>query len=85
MWHKSDPGCCITTAPKGLTDTSHNTEVAVSVSVVEFKVENKPRQHLLMVDILLRVFDKAVPESDTGNSVTHACLIRKNYPVSKPS
>lgn len=84
MWHRPDSGYYISTAPKGLTDTSHNTEVAAPVPVVEFKVENKPRQQLLIVDLLLRVFDEAVPESDTGNSVTHACLIKKNYPVSKP-
>ena len=54
------------------------------MSVVGFDVDNKPRKQVLIVDILLGVFDKAVLETDTGNSIIHACLIRKNYPVSKP-
>lgn len=55
------------------------------MSVVGFEVENKPRKQLLIVDILLRVFDQAVLETDMGNSVIHARLIKKNYPVSKPT
>lgn len=39
------------------------------MSVVGFEVENKPRKQLLIVDILLRVFDEAVLETDTGNSM----------------
>lgn len=39
----------------------------------------------MIVDILLGVFDEAVPESDTGNSIIHAHSSKKNYPVSKPT
>lgn len=48
-----------------------------------FEVENKPRKPLLITDTLLRVFHEAVLENDTGNSIIHACLTKKNYPVSK--
>lgn len=47
------------------------------MSVVGFEVDNKPRKQVLIVDILLRVFDKAVLETDAGNSIIHACVIKK--------
>lgn len=54
------------------------------MSVVGFEVESKPRKPLLIADTLLRAFHEAVLENDTGNSIKHACLTKKNYPVSKP-
>lgn len=55
------------------------------MSVVQFEIESKPRKPLLIADTLLRVFHGAVLENDTGNSAhKHACLTKKNYPVSKP-
>lgn len=55
------------------------------MSVAGYEAENKPRKQLLIVDTLLRVSDEAILETDTGNSIIHPCLIKKNYPVSKPT
>jgi len=55
------------------------------MSAVEFEAENKPGKQLSVTDVLLRVFDESVLKTDTGNSIIHAYLIKKNYPVSKPT
>lgn len=39
----------------------------------------------MILDIFLRVFDAAVLEIDTGNSIIHAHFIKRNYPILKPT